>query len=120
VAVDAQHVVIGFDAEFPQEAQQAAKGRDSRVVLENVLGTFLGRKVAVKFVTVARELGAPPAPAAPTGQPSAKLPAAADAAPAPAPMGEGRKGKSVQEWTKDPTVSKTLEMFNGSIVDVRE
>ena len=28
--------------------------------------------------------------------------------------------KTRLEWIKDPTVRKTLEMFNGDIIDVRE
>ncbi len=113
VAVDAGRVVLAFDAEFPQEMKRFETGRD-RLALEYALGAFLKRKVKVDFVLVARD---------PLAEAAASAPEAAKAAAAPSAGGSGaagRKGKSPQEWAKDPAVNKALEMFNGTILDVRE
>ncbi|MCE9614195.1 MAG: DNA polymerase III subunit gamma/tau [Lentisphaerae bacterium] len=119
VAVDSARVVIGFDVEFPEEMQrfEAMKGRKA---IESTVETVLRRKVVVEFVLVEELSGEAETPSSPAevAPPAAVVPVSSSAA-AGAPAGP-RKGRSAQEWAKDETVRKTLELFNGSIVDVRE
>lgn len=124
VSVEADRVTIGFDSEFPEEMARFESGRD-RKALEQTLGAVLKRPVAVHFVLVDGELDTTPAvPVAEADKAEASVaPAVSPAPPASAesaPVGPKPKGRSMQEWTKDDAVRRTLELFNGSIVDVRE
>jgi hypothetical protein len=75
--------------------------------LRNVLGQMLRRPVTVELRLMR-----------PNGKP-VDVPADHTAEGGRA-AGGGKAPKTKQEWMKDPVVRKTLEMFNGSIVDVRE
>jgi hypothetical protein len=108
VAVERDCVVVGFDREFPEEMERFERGRD-RKALELTMGNVLGRKVKASFTLVeggldredvaesASEAEAEEAPSAPTDRP-----------------------RTTRDWAKESSVKKTLDAFEGSIVEVRE
>jgi len=102
IRVEKDRVVLGFDPEFADEADRFRDVR-SRKALEHVLGTMLKREVSVDISVVPGE------------------PVVPQAGPPPQQAGpKGKKGKSKQDLMKDPAVQKALDVFEGSIVDVRE
>ncbi|MDD4872707.1 MAG: hypothetical protein PHR77_19315, partial [Kiritimatiellae bacterium] len=108
LTVDGVKVTIGFDPEFADEIKSFATTRNRQAV-EHVLGMILKRKVNATFIVsdqVAKKnmegispvLKHKPAGSAPAkGQP---------------------KGK--RDLIDDPTVQKALDVFDGTILDVRE
>jgi DNA polymerase-3 subunit gamma/tau len=102
--VEPMRVVIGFDPEFAQNLEKIKLPHYIKAI-QGVLTTFLKRPVNVEFQLIASDA-------------SSDVPAdhVADQAGA----GEGKGPKTKQDWYKEPVVRKTLEFFNGSIVDIRE
>ncbi|MBP7830762.1 MAG: DNA polymerase III subunit gamma/tau [Kiritimatiellae bacterium] len=114
VEVRRDRVVVGFDPEFAGNKEKIEFPRNLKAV-NKVVGEFLKREVTVEFrvldakstvpgdIKVQRIAEPPPMPAAaePEGKPRAR-------------------SRSTQEWVQNPAVKKTLELFNGDIVDVRE
>ena len=75
---------------------------------QNVISQFLKRPVTVDYRVIESQV--------PVDVPADHTVDQAGGAGAPA-----RKGaKTRQQWQADPVVRKTLEYFNGSIVDIRE
>jgi DNA polymerase-3 subunit gamma/tau len=110
--VHADKVVVAFDREFSERAA-AIDAPKSRKSLEHVLSDVLGRKVTVECRLV--EIVAPPP--AETGGAAGAAPAvdrARGATPTQAPP------QSVQEWARVPEVEKVMDLFNGSVVEVRK
>lgn len=122
LAVDADRVVIAFDPEFVVGMEQFEHVRNRRAV-EHVLAAVLQRDVTAEFKKGESRLSAPEPDE--EEDVSAELP---DPDPPPVtasdgPPGEpppGRRNTDRRRWVKDPAVAKTMELFNGSIVDVRE
>ncbi|MDA0990653.1 MAG: hypothetical protein O3A51_07880, partial [Verrucomicrobia bacterium] len=105
VAVKSACVVIGFDSEFPEEMERFQRGRD-RKALEMTLSQALGRTVAAAFELVEGGLDAPTDDSE-GGEGRHPLPT----------MGASATSR---DWSMEDAVRKTLDMFNGSIVDIRE
>jgi len=109
--VGADKVVIGFDPEFAQHAERMRMPAHHRAA-QQVLSQVLNRQVNVEYRLIESE-----------GQADVPADHTADADGAARTDGKAgvRKGvKTRQDWLKDPVVRKTLETFNGSIVDIRE
>jgi len=115
-SVEGNSVVIGFDPEFEQEIDAFQISRNRKAV-ERALSRILGRDVAVEFRvsgvsapaaadTTAARGTREPAPEAPTEKAAERKPA------------EPKAGS--KQWIEDPAVRKTLDVFNGKILDVRE
>jgi DNA polymerase-3 subunit gamma/tau len=107
VRVEKDRVVLAFDPEFADESERFHDLR-MRKALEHVLGTMLKRDVSVD-VTVAKS------DAGEAGQAFEPVP------PAPADTTtKGKNGKTRQDLLNDPAVQKAMDVFGGTIVDVRE
>ncbi|MBM4143307.1 MAG: DNA polymerase III subunit gamma/tau [Lentisphaerae bacterium] len=121
-AVEGDRVTIALDREFAEEQQEIDAPRN-RMAVERALRQVLKRSVAVAFTlgdapskragrrAPAQNAGPPPAEAA------AAPPAAAAAPDGPEPAAGGRKRKA---WADDPAVRKTMDVFKGTIVEIRE
>ncbi len=105
LAVQGDHVVIGFDPEFARSLERM-KVPNYHNALKTVLSAFLKRPVNVDFKLIE--------PGGDVDMPADHTLEKASGARAPG------SPKTRQEWQKDPVVRSTLEFFNGSIVDVRE
>lgn len=115
IKVEENTVWIGFDPEFASHLENLDVPRN-RNALQRVLGTVLRRNVHVEFKLLdARET----------------LPGDTKIVPAdrePDRKENGSEEKKTaqratharEKWLKDPAVRKTLEAFNGDIVDIRE
>jgi DNA polymerase III subunit gamma/tau len=102
--------VVGFDEEFADRKEFVDKPRNIEV-LQTSLKQALRMDVALKFEVVK---SATPAPArAPSTLMSARAPAA------PVKTTEPVK-KSLDEFKNDPLIKKALEIFKGTIVEVRK
>ncbi len=107
--VTADRVVIGFDPEFAQHAERMRMTAHHRAA-QQVLSQILKRPVNVEYRLMEAQ-GQADVPADHTADGTG--PGLGKAAP-------GKGAKTRQDWLKDPVVRKTLETFNGSIVDIRE
>jgi len=112
--VEGDAVLIGLDREFANEMKDLEISRNRRAI-EQVLTAMFKRPIKVKFtladVSVSEERTGAARSAATTG-----------AVPTGPGQGNALPGKKrpVREWAKDPAVRKGLEIFGGTIVDVRE
>ncbi len=112
VAVSDVNVVIAVDREFPERTEHFKVVRN-RNVLNKALSRALGRAVSAEFKlfdvgTIERE-----------------TPPLASSAPGPVgPPGKSPSDKeeagSAKKWVADETVRKAMDLFNGSIIDVKE
>ncbi len=102
--VEPMRVVIGFDPEFAGNLTKIQMPHYLKAI-QGVLTQFLKRQVNVEFQLI---------PA------SAPADVPADHVVEKAGPGDSKGPKSRQDWYKEPVVRKTLEFFNGSIVDIRE
>jgi predicted transcriptional regulator len=102
--VEPMRVVIGFDPEFAGNMEKI-KAPHYMKALQGVLTQFLKRTVNVEFQLIVTE--------GPVDLPADHVVDQEGA-------GQGKGPKSRQDWYKEPVVRKTLEFFNGSIVDIRE
>lgn len=115
IQVSGSHVTIGFDPEFADNKGKIDFPRNRKAV-QKVLGEVLRRDVSVDFCVLDAKstlpgdtklenvTAAPPESASPSAEPAKAKPPC----------------KTKQEWVSNPAVRKTLEMFNGDVVDVRE
>jgi DNA polymerase-3 subunit gamma/tau len=101
--VEQNRVVIGFDPQFARKLEQI-KIPTYHAAVHKIMVQFLKRPVNVECVLM-------------TGEESADVPAdhTVDKG-----AGSAPHSKTRQEWHQEPVVRKTLEFFNGSIVDIRE
>lgn len=102
-------VVIGFDPEFAQNMDRLRAPHFAKAV-QGVLTQMLKRQVQVEFRVLAVD-GLVDVPADHTAE---------EAEVGPEKAAGGKRARTRQEWLQDPAVRKTLEAFNGSIVDIRE
>ena len=100
-------VVIGFDPEFAGHREKVDTPR-VRTALGKKLSQLLGRDVGVRFGVLEEE------------SETAPLPADHGPEPTQPPGGKGGGVASRADWHNDPAVQKTLEMFHGDIVDIRD
>jgi DNA polymerase-3 subunit gamma/tau len=102
LSVEGDHVRIGFDPEFASDMERIDIPRYRKAV-QRVLSDTLGRTVNVEFCLLS----------------------ASDRKPLPSdsPAGAASKGsgspRSRSDWLKDPTVQQALNVFDGTIVDIR-
>ncbi len=105
-------VVIGFDPEFADYREFVDTGRN-RELLQSRLSEKLRMNISLRF-EVADGAAEPSAPKAGRGT--------ADAPPKPAANGHATAGsdKNLGEFHNDPLIKKALEIFKGTIVEVRK
>ncbi|MBU4198717.1 MAG: DNA polymerase III subunit gamma/tau [Verrucomicrobia bacterium] len=112
--VSGGQVTIGFDPEFPDRVEQAAMPRH-RAALQKVLSEVLHRTMVAEFKIMERRKSD-------AGAASELLSAnSAVASPAAGVKASGKgppRGK--HKWMAQESVQKTLDMFNGSIMDIKE
>jgi DNA polymerase III gamma/tau subunit len=106
-AVSGDTVTIAFDPEFESEIGQFDVHRN-RHAMEIAVASVLGRKLKLAFV--AREKAAGVAPA------ESEEPPAPSAGKEPEKRG---RAKSIGDWAGDPAVRKVMDMFDGTIAEVR-
>ncbi len=112
VAVSDVNVIVGLDGEFPERTEHFKVARN-RNVLNKALSRALGRSVCAEFkiadvAAIRRESAIPPASGIGHGSSPEKN------------QTENGEAGSAKKWVADETVRKTMDLFNGSIVDVKE
>ena len=112
LAVEQNRVILGFDPEFAKSLERIKAPHYLKAV-QSVLGQFLKRPVNVDFQLIDTD-GPADVPADHTVETMGRPKGAA--APAKAPG----QPKTRQDWQQEPVVRKALELFNGSITDIRE
>ncbi len=114
VKVQGSTVTIGFDPEFADNKDRIDVPRN-RTAIQKTLGEVLRRDVKVDFCVLDAKSTVPGDIKVDSDavQPGSTQPG--DAEPK-----HKAAAKTRQEWIKNPAVRKTLEMFDGDIVDVRE
>jgi len=110
--VEGDLVVIAFDPEFSENRSKIDFPRN-RVAVEKALETVLRRKVRVEFQVLDAKSTLP-------GDTKFESAAEESVEASPPPDSRPAVGKTKAEWFQNPVVRKTLEMFNGDIVDIRE
>ena len=104
---------IGFDPEFPERKDFADRARNIEI-LSAKLKEKLHRDVSLKF-EIAEGVTAPAATPAPVVREKSTT------APAPAPQPPPPPAKmNLDEFRNDPLIKKALEIFKGTIVEVRK
>ena len=111
-AVDGDTVHLDFDPEFASELSLFESARNRKAV-ERSLSNVLKRPVAATFQVGQEKPSHVAETPAPEEEYSAETPPAETDPP---PM---RKGNA-QAWKQRDEVKQVLDMFNGTIVDVRE
>jgi predicted transcriptional regulator len=109
LAVTDDKVIIGFDPEFAKNMNRLQSPSFLRPV-QNVLTQALKRQVGVELRLIQPEGERVDVPADHTVEKVVEPRRAA---------GE-KTARSKQDWVQEPVVRRALEIFNGSIVDVRE
>ena len=109
--VETQHVTIGFDPEFESSKENMEMSRN-RAALQRVLSRFLHRDVAIDFKIMDSSDTLPGDIKLPEGHSHAKKKEETNV-----PM---EALTAEQKWMREPAVNRTLEMFNGEIIDIRE
>ena len=110
--VEKDKVVVGFDPEFKTEMSRFSAPRNRKAV-EHAVGGLLGRKVSAVFEVAASGLARATAVAR-------EAQASYDAPKEASSNKKADQGKKKRDWTEEATVKEALDMFRGSIVDVRE
>ena len=121
IAVEGDMVTIAFETECASEQKNLEVPRN-RKALEHALGNVVRRDVRVAFTTqegvVTQEIpneGEPAVSAPPEEGGAGEEPAGKTT------KSDGkRRKKTHREWADDPSVQQALDMFNGTIVEVRE
>jgi hypothetical protein len=109
-AINGNQVLVGFDPEFADRVEQAAMPRN-RAALQKVLGEVLHRAVVVEFKIMQQASAkAQAGSGSAAGGQDEPEPAAGPKAPL--------RGK--HKWMAQESVQKTLDMFNGRILDIKE
>ena len=104
-------VAIGFDPEFAERREFVDTARN-RELLQSKLGEKLRMNVSLKFEVTDDATEPPATPSAPVSK--AHETSAVDN---PATAGAG---KNLDEFRNDPLIKKALEIFKGTIVEVRK
>ncbi|MEI8121568.1 MAG: DNA polymerase III subunit gamma/tau [bacterium] len=107
LAVEETRVIVGFDPEFGKVGIEKMKIPQYHKAVQGALGQFLKRTVNVEFKLIEAR-----------GQ--SDVPADHTVDQEGSPSGAKPRPKTRQEWQQVPVVNKTLEFFNGSIIDIRE
>jgi DNA polymerase-3 subunit gamma/tau len=113
VKIVGSQVSIGFDPEFAANKEKIDFARN-RKAIEKIIGEVLRREVTVDFCVLdARST-------LPGDIKTAGRTSASKTQPGEQPGSTTASLKTKQEWMKNATVRKTLEMFNGDVTDVRK
>lgn len=118
--VCADKVTVSFDPEFADEIDNFKSGRN-RKSLERVLKVILGRDVKAELVVGKTLLRAKPTAASVPSE-DAGIVTEEDVEKETVPKADvvvPQEGKGIHEWIQEPTVKKTLDMFEGTIVEIR-
>ena len=108
-------VVIGFDPEFAERREFVDNARN-RELLQSRLGEKLRMNVSLKFEITEGDAE----PASPPPAPAPKGPAATPLKPAANGPATAGAGTNMEEFRNDPLIKKALEVFKGTIVEVRK
>jgi len=116
VSVEESRVVIGFDAEFEEEIDNFKSPR-IRVGMQRVVSRTIGRDVSVELVALRGAQG--------SVEPQQEIPVYNVEESKKGVVAETRtpkpgKKRATSDWAQDTSVQKVLNMFNGSILEVRE
>lgn len=109
-------VAIGIDPEFEADIDKFTVSRNRKAV-EHAIRDVLGRDVAVtcEVADVIPVAATEPAPVEEPPMVSGALPVADEPQGSPASAIKTR----IQDWVRVPEVEKVLDMFNGTVIDVR-
>ena len=123
VAVHERRVTVAFDPEFADARTVVESGR-GRLSLERAVSDVLGREVGVDIrvgtTGLPADVGAADAPTAADEETSGGDEGPGEAASGVTePVAPVTPKRSVQEWIRDPAVRKTLDLFGGTIREVR-
>ena len=113
VKIVGNEVSIGFDPEFAENKEKIDFARNRKAV-EKIVSEVLNREVTVLFCVLDARATLP-GDIKVAGKTSASK-----TQPGEQPGSVSASLKTKQEWMKNPTVRKTLEMFNGDVSDVRK
>lgn len=113
VKIVGSEVSIGFDPEFAENKEKIDFARNRKAV-EKIVGEVLRREVTVVFCVLDARATLP------GDIKTAGKTNASKTQPGDQPGSVSASLKTKQEWMKNPTVRKTLEMFNGDVTDVRK
>lgn len=114
VRVEGSEVVIGFDPDFAHEMDRF-KNLRNRKALEKALERELGRKVSVSLEVAKGSFPViPQTDTAASGDGAGRKPAEAEG------RGVSGKKRTKNELIDEPSVQKALEMFDGSIMEIRD
>jgi len=111
IKTSVEKVTIAFDPEFAERMEQAGMPRN-RAALQKTLSDFLHRPVSVELT--ARRIGQPGNMIKEDSSPEKKIPASADG------ENNGPTPHSKHKWLANEAVRKTIDLFDGRIVDIRE
>ena len=128
--VDVTHdmVTLGFDPEFADNVTKIDTTRNRRAI-QKMLSQILGRTVGVVFRVLSPDEQGRDRQKEDSGSSSASIReegcenVVKESEPVQVGIesdGESDAPRSKQQWMREPAVQKTLEMFNGDIVDIRE
>lgn len=109
IKTSSDKVTIAFDPEFADRIEQAGMQRN-RAALQKTLSDYLSRPVVVEFMKK---------PIGQTFSPEKTKSAPGNDA-SPGPVAESNPPQSRHKWMANETVRKTMELFDGKIVDIRE
>lgn len=109
IGVDGNKVTIGFDPEFADSIEKFDIPRN-RKALEHVLGAILKRTVSAVMKVSAQV----------DHEHKAEVSGAAARKPATPPSAAKGQAKTKRDLIDDPTVQKALDIFDGTVMDVRE
>jgi DNA-binding NtrC family response regulator len=109
-------LVLVPDSEFTGDVRVLETTRN-RMAVQAAVKDVLGRAVSV---TVREKPGPAAGPAEGEAPPADAEPDAAPPAAPPPAAGTPKKKRTTREWAEEPAVRKVMEMFSGSIVDVKE
>ena len=113
VEVSGNKVVIAFDPEFAEKIEQAGMPRN-RAALQKALSEFLRRPALAEFTIKHLKETDEGADKKPAPNAEAKQPAGEKAG------GKTGESHSRQHWMANDAVRKTLDLFEGRIVETRE
>ncbi len=113
-------LMIGLDPEFADDMQRLKQARVQRA-LQIVLKQYLERMPSTKFRLMSEQERAAMAPRPVTEPPGNDAPAtAAPPPPETATPQSSRSPAAMAAWQEEPLVRDTLEIFQGTIIEVRD
>jgi DNA polymerase-3 subunit gamma/tau len=112
------HLTIGFDPEFAASKDKINQVPRGPRAVQRAVSDFLKKELTVDFIILDAKSTLPGDFKIRNEADAESNPSKDSAPPTEHPKSNGPKSR--QEWINNPIVRKTLEMFNGGIVDIRE